>query len=226
MDLGVSSESWTSTPRERVWKPVVCGAPGSAEGRRLCLLWEDGLFRTSLAHLIRAGASSVIITHGTSTEALELGSWTSELRHEQEKNRNASRIKLYKYKERDGQGSEGREGRGKRGRERVSEADKTDWRMCLTFYVVHGVSNLLPYTVCYWQACNYSCISRKKNFFKITFNFLQGLVNIYRVQKHTQRLLCHPQLVGLLFVTPGLQVEALPVCLLFCVYIYIYNVYI
>ena len=51
-------------------------------------------------------------------------SWDHELLgHEQEENRNASRIKL--YKERNGQGSEGREGWRKRGRERESEADKT-----------------------------------------------------------------------------------------------------
>lgn len=51
---------------------------------------------------------------------------------------------------------------------------------------------------------------------------MQELVNIYRVQKHTQWLRSKPQLVGLLFVTSGLQVEALPVCLLFsCVYVYL-----
>ena len=68
--------------------------PGLSWGQEALPIWEDGPSQTSLAHPGRAGALSFIIIHRTSTKALELGLWTSELEHEQEKNRNASRIKL------------------------------------------------------------------------------------------------------------------------------------
>lgn len=101
-----------------MWKPVVCGAPGSAEGRRLCPSGKMGPPKPT--QLILAGQEPRPSSSLTGLPPKPL-SWDCELLNwNMTKRKTEIPVELnYIYRER--QGSEGREGRGKRGGERVKQ---------------------------------------------------------------------------------------------------------